>query len=78
MQILVWDPEERLDPTEALQHPWITEGLPPQVLIHHKRMLGLEVPSICESSHNGGEGFESQNEGGLDDISEIQQELPYN
>ena len=43
--ILVWDPSERMNPLEALQHSWITEGLPPQVLIHHKRILGLEVPS---------------------------------
>ena len=46
----MWDPEDRMDPLEALQHPWITEGLPPQVLIHHKRMLGIDVPSNYESS----------------------------
>lgn len=22
-------------------HDWIIEGLPPQVLVHHKRMLGI-------------------------------------
>lgn len=22
-------------------HDWIIEGLPPQVLIHHKKMLGI-------------------------------------
>jgi len=31
-------------------HPWIVEGLPPKVLIHHKRMLGLDVSSSSSSS----------------------------
>ena len=48
-KILVWDPELRITPIEALQHPWIVEGLPKKVLIHHKRMLGLDVPSDEES-----------------------------
>lgn len=34
-RILVWDPELRITPLEALQHPWIVEGLPKRVLIHH-------------------------------------------
>ena len=42
---LDWDPENRLTPIEALQHEWILEGLPPKVLVHHKRMLGLEGES---------------------------------
>jgi len=33
-------------------------------------MLGLEVPSICESEPAGVEGLENEGEG-LDDISEI-------
>ena len=41
---LVWDPETRLQPKEALQHEWILEGLPPKVLLHHQRMLGLLPP----------------------------------
>ena len=41
----MWDPEERITPFQALQHPWILEGLPRRVLIHHQRMLGLDVPS---------------------------------
>lgn len=24
-------------------HDWILEGLPPKVLMHHKRMLGIET-----------------------------------
>ena len=28
---LVWDPEKRLTPTEALGHKWILEGLPKQL-----------------------------------------------
>jgi len=38
---LEWDPEKRITPFEALMHDWIIEGLPPQVLIHHKKMLGI-------------------------------------
>lgn len=32
---LVWDPEARMTPDEALRHVWILKGLPPQVLVHH-------------------------------------------
>ena len=32
---LVWNPEKRMTPDEALRHVWILKGLPPQVLIHH-------------------------------------------
>ena len=35
VQCLAWDPEERISPLDALQHPWILEGLPRRVLIHH-------------------------------------------
>ena len=45
VQCLNWDPEKRITPFDALQHPWILEGLPRRVLIHHQRMLGLDVPS---------------------------------
>ena len=38
---LDWDPEARITPFDALMHEWIIEGLPPQVLIHHKKMLGV-------------------------------------
>lgn len=34
-----------MTPFQALQHSWILEGLPERVLIHHQRMLGLDVPS---------------------------------
>ena len=27
-RILVWEPEKRMRPEEALQHPWIVQGLP--------------------------------------------------
>lgn len=26
-KMLVWEPEKRLTPEEALRHPWITKGL---------------------------------------------------
>jgi hypothetical protein len=38
---LDWDPQTRITPYEALLHEWIVEGLPPMVLLHHKRMLGV-------------------------------------
>ena len=31
---------ERMTPLEALQHPWILEGLPEKVLKHHQKMFG--------------------------------------
>lgn len=40
----MWDPTERMKPLEAMVHPWILEGLPRQVLVHHYNMLGLELP----------------------------------
>ena len=54
LKILVWDPKKRISPLEALQHPWIVEGLPKKVLIHHQRMLGLDVHSSLDSldEHN--------------------------
>ena len=41
---LQWDPDKRIKPIDALMHPWIIEGLPPQVLLHHRRMIGLDPP----------------------------------
>jgi dual specificity tyrosine-phosphorylation-regulated kinase 2/3/4 len=38
---LDWNPETRMTPFDALMHDWIIEGLPPQVLVHHKKMLGI-------------------------------------
>jgi dual specificity tyrosine-phosphorylation-regulated kinase 2/3/4 len=34
-QCMEWDPEQRITPFQALLHPWIIEGLPAQVLVHH-------------------------------------------
>ena len=45
---LEWDPRKRISPIDALQHDWIIEGLPAEVLMYHKRMLGLTRE---ESSH---------------------------
>lgn len=39
---LAWDPKERFSPTEALLNEWILEGLPPKVLVQHKKMLGID------------------------------------
>ena len=35
-EMLMLGPKERITPFE-----WIIEGLPPKVLLHHQRMLGL-------------------------------------
>lgn len=35
----VWSPINRMTPLEALQHPWILEGLPDKVLKHHTKMF---------------------------------------
>jgi dual specificity tyrosine-phosphorylation-regulated kinase 2/3/4 len=40
---LEWDPKKRITPIEALQHDWIIEGLPPEVLVYHKKMLGINT-----------------------------------
>lgn len=32
---LEWDPNKRMTPDQAIRHPWILEGLPPKVLVHH-------------------------------------------
>ena len=48
-RILVWDPQERMRPIEALNHEWILEGLPRNVLIHHQQMLGLLPPDYQPS-----------------------------
>lgn len=40
-QCLDWNPETRITPLDALMHEWIIEGLPAQVLVHHKKMLGI-------------------------------------
>jgi len=49
---LEWDPEKRITPLEALMHEWIIEGLPPQVLIHHKKMLGIMESETAEDSND--------------------------
>lgn len=30
-KILIWEPEKRLKPQEALQDPWISKGLPNEI-----------------------------------------------
>jgi serine/threonine protein kinase len=32
---LVWDPEVRITPAEALLHPWIIQGIPEEIRKHH-------------------------------------------
>jgi len=50
---LEWNPENRITPFEALMHEWIIEGLPPQVLIHHKKMLGIYESDTEEEQMSG-------------------------
>lgn len=46
---LIWDPEERMTPDEALRHVWVLKGLPPKVLIHHQKMHNIETPDLPET-----------------------------
>jgi dual specificity tyrosine-phosphorylation-regulated kinase 2/3/4 len=32
---LIWDPEKRITPSEALLHPWVIQGIPEDVRKHH-------------------------------------------
>jgi len=54
-----WDPEKRITPFDALMHPWIIEGLPEQVLVHHKKMLGI---TVSESEENQAFGNQSRSQ----------------
>ena len=72
---LEWDPEKRITPFEALMHDWIIEGLPPQVLIHHKKMLGIYESdteddqmqnSNSQADDLGGEEFSPGNASDMD------------
>ena len=56
---LDWDPQTRITPFEALMHDWVIEGLPPKVLLHHQRMLGIDVTENGES-----DTFDSMNSAG--------------
>lgn len=49
---LEWDPEKRITPIEALMHDWIIEGLPPKVLLHHQRILGLQIDEQEDELNN--------------------------
>ena len=41
-----------MTPDQAIKHPWILEGLPPKVLIHHQKLHSIPTrelpPSIRE------------------------------
>jgi hypothetical protein len=56
---LDWDPQTRITPFEALMHDWVIEGLPPKVLLHHQRMLGIDVGGMDNES----ETIDSANSG---------------
>jgi hypothetical protein len=46
-----------MTPFDALMHEWIIEGLPPQVLVHHKKMLGI-IESETEEDHFDSSGVQ--------------------
>lgn len=50
---LEWDPRKRISPIEALQHDWIVEGLPPEVLLYHQRMLGINLDENASTAKKG-------------------------
>lgn len=68
---LEWNADKRMTPFEALMHEWIIEGLPPQVLVHHKKMLGLYDSSNTE--HEEMENEEDINESSSHYDTDIQQ-----
>lgn len=41
MRCLVWEPEKRMTPEEALRHEWVLDGLPPQILINHQKLHNI-------------------------------------
>jgi dual specificity tyrosine-phosphorylation-regulated kinase 2/3/4 len=34
-----FDPKERIKPAEAILHPWVTSGMPKEILSYHKNLL---------------------------------------
>jgi dual specificity tyrosine-phosphorylation-regulated kinase 2/3/4 len=56
---LEWDPEKRMTPFDALMHDWIIEGLPEQVLVHHKKMLGIYESETEEENLNDQSNFDN-------------------
>jgi serine/threonine protein kinase len=46
---LCWDPADRIGPTEALNHPWILEGLPDYLKQEHLLQLKIPVDVIAFS-----------------------------
>lgn len=41
MRCLIWEPENRMTPEEALRHEWVLDGLPPQILINHQKLHNI-------------------------------------
>jgi len=35
-----------MSPDNALRHPWILEGLPPKVLIHHQKLHNIPTNEL--------------------------------
>lgn len=54
-----WHPCERMTPLEALQHPWILDGLPQKVLEHHMKIFSdKEDPKFMfKMTHTEIQGF---------------------
>lgn len=87
---LEWDPDKRITPFDALMHEWIIEGLPPQVLIHHKKMLGIyESDTKSDTNYQmqsmadeiGGVQFQNASQSQIDQtcdasLVEVDQSLP--
>lgn len=75
---LEWNPEKRMTPFDALMHEWIIEGLPSQVLVHHKKMLGI-YESETEEEEVDQSNFEMQTEENFqNESSRLQQDSHFN
>ena len=51
-KILEWEPEKRLKPQEALQHPWIRDGLPAEFKELNTVFTSLEYSKDRSRSKN--------------------------
>ena len=56
-----WDPVKRITPIEALQHPWIIEGLPENIISYHQKLFTAKENSdnLKKATETAIQGFPS-------------------